>query len=104
MADALTVYEGSPDGTSEVTVATIAAGKALIMQGYRISNSNAAEQTVTLKIGTDTIIIPAHKIPANDAIQERDLNIPVLAGKTIKITAGVADDIDYYIYGILIDV
>jgi hypothetical protein len=103
MADILTVYEGSPADTNEATVATIAAGKAFIMQGYRISNSNAAEQTVTLKIGTDTIIIPAHKIPANDAIQEHDLNIPVLAGKTIKIKAGVADDIDYYIYGVTID-
>lgn len=104
MADTLTVYEGSPADTNEATVATIAASKAFIIQGYRISNSNGADQTVLVKIGTDTIIIPTHTIPANDAIQEHDLNLPVLAGKTIKLTAGVADDIDYYFYGILIDV
>ena len=104
MADTLTVYEGSLADTNEATVATIATGKAFVMQGYRISNSNEEDQTVTLKIGTDTVIIPDHTIPKKDAIQEHDLNIPVLAGKTIKLTASVADDVSFYIYGILIEV
>jgi hypothetical protein len=104
MADTLTVYEGSPSGTTEVTVATIETGKAFIMQGYWISNSNAAAQAATLKIGTDTVVIPGALIPTKDALIKNDLNIPVLAGKTIKFTAGVANDIDYYIWGITIDV
>lgn len=104
MADTLTVYEGSPSTTTELTVATIAANKAFIMQGYRISNANAAAQAVTLKIGSDTIVIPGYPVPTKDALQECNLNIPVLTGKTIKITAGVANDIDYYIYGVMIDV
>lgn len=103
MADTLTVYEGSPSVTTEVTVATIASGKAFIMQGFMISNSNASAQAVTLKVGTDTVVIPAYSLASKDCLVRNDLNIPVLAGKTIKITAGVANDIDYYIWGILID-
>lgn len=103
MADVLTVYEGSPSVTTEVTVTTIAADKAFLMQGYCISNSNAAAQTATLKIGTDTVLIPTASIPTKDALIKNDLNIPILTGKTLKFTAGVANDIDYYIWGITID-
>ena len=103
MADVLTVYEGSPTGTTETTVATIATGKAFIMQGYWISNSNAAAKTAILKIGINIVVIPGASIGAKDALVKNDLNIPILAGKTIKFTAGVANDIDYYIWGITID-
>ena len=103
MADVLTIYEGSPADTNEATVATIAAEKAFIMQGYWISNSNAEAKTAILKIGTGTVVIPGASIGAKDALVKNDLNIPILAGKTIKFTAGVANDIDYYIWGITID-
>lgn len=104
MADVLTIYEGSPSDTNEATIATIDAGKAFIMQGIIISNSNAADQTATVKIGTDTIIIPAHTVPKNDSICPPFKEVPILAGKTIKFTSSVANDLDFYIWGITIDV
>jgi hypothetical protein len=104
MADTLTVYEGSPADTNEATVATIAADKAFIMQGFAVSNANAASKYFTLKIGTNTVLAYQHAVPTKDAVVRNDLNIPVLTGKTIKFTSEVANDLDYYIWGITIDV
>ena len=103
MADAIKVYEGTM-GATESTVVTVGANKALIVTEIRLSNRHATDATTALiKAGTDTIIFPAKSIVAGDGyIQE--CHTAVLTGKTIKVTAGAADSIDYYISGMEVDV
>ena len=93
------VYEGTLT-TSEATVATIAANTTFIMKGFAVSNNNAADKYFTLKIGTDTRLATEKVVPTKDTLIRGDLNIPVLTGKTIKITGEVATDMDYYIWGV----
>ena len=103
MADAIKVYEGTM-GATESTVMTVGANKAFIVTEIRLSNRHASVATTALvKAGTDTVIFPAKSIDAGDGyIQE--CHTPVVATKTIKVTAGAADSIDYYISGVEVDV
>ena len=92
------VYSGTLT-TSEVTVATIAASTTFIIKGMWVSNTNAANKTAIVTVD-DKRLMPTTPIPAKDALILDNLHIPVLAGKTIKVTGEVATDMDYYIWGI----
>ena len=92
------VYSGTLT-TSETTVATIATNTTFIIKGIWISNSNAANKTATVKID-DKRLVPSTSIPARDTLLLDNLHIPVVAGKTIKVTGEVTTDMDYYIWGI----
>lgn len=103
MADALKVYEGTM-GATESTAITVGANKALIITEIRVNNRHASTATTALiKAGTDTVIFPARSIEAGDGYIQ-PCHTVVLAGKTVKTTAGAADSIDYYISGIEVDV
>lgn len=103
MADTIKVYEGTM-GAVESTVVTVGANKALIITEIRLSNRHADTATTALvKAGTDTVIFPAKSIEAKDGYIQA-CHTAVLTGKTIKVTAGAADSIDYYISGIEVDV
>lgn len=87
-------------GTAEATLATIAANTTFIMKGIIISNSNAADKFANLKID-DKRIVPNKAVPTkNSIIITFDGGLPIGAGKTIKATGEVANDIDYYIWGV----
>lgn len=103
MADTIKVYEGTM-GDVESTVVTVGANKAFIITEIRLSNRHATTATTALiKAGTDTVIFPAKIIYARDGYIQQ-CHTPVVAGKTIKVTAGAASSIDYYISGIEVDV
>jgi hypothetical protein len=85
--------------TTEATVATIAANTTFIVKGFWISNSNSASQTAILKFD-DKRMVPGTTIPTHDSLVQDNLHIPLLTGKTIKITGSVNTDMDYYIWGI----
>lgn len=92
------VYSGTLD-TSETTVATIATNTTFIMKGFWISNANASDQTVTIKID-DKRLIPTKAIPTKDTLIRSDLNIPIATGGTIKAYGETTSDMDYYIWGV----
>ncbi len=92
------VYSGTLT-TIETTVVTVAANTTFIIKGIWISNSNGADKTATLKID-DKRFIPACPVPTKDTLIQDNLNIPVMTGKTIKVAGEVADDMDYYIWGV----
>lgn len=92
------VYSGTLT-TSEATIVTVAANTTFIIKGVWISNSNVADKYVTLKID-DKRFIPSTAVPLHNTLIQDNLHIPVVAGKTIKITGEVATDMDYYIWGI----
>ena len=103
MADTIKVYEGTM-GATESTVVTVGTGKALIVTEIRLSNRHATTATTALiKAGTNTVIFPAKSLDAGDGYIQQ-CHTPVVAGKTIKVTAGAASSIDYYISGIEVDV
>jgi hypothetical protein len=93
------VYSGCPADINESTVATIAASTAFIIKGFVVSNADTSAHAVTLKIDSKRIV-PGTEIPANDALVQDGLHIPVLATKTIKFTGGSANNMDYYIWGV----
>ncbi len=92
------VYSGTLT-TTEATVVTVAANTTFIIKGFWVSNSNTSDQTASLKID-DKRLIPNTLVPFNNTLIQDNLHIPVTAGKTIKVTGGVDDDMDYYIWGI----
>lgn len=92
------VYSGTL-ATDEAIVATIAANTTFIMKGFWISNANAADKYAILKID-DKRFVSSRPVPIKDTLIQDNLNIPVVAGKTIKVTGEVANDLDYYIWGV----
>ena len=94
------VYSGTLT-TSEATIATIAANTTFIMKGLIISNSNAEDKYTNIKVD-DKRIVPDKAVPTKNSllITLPDGGLPVATGKTIKGTGEVADDIDYYIWGV----
>ena len=92
------VYSGTLT-TDETTVATIAANTNFIIKVFWISNSNAADKYAILKID-DKRFVASRPVPTKDTLIQDNLNIPVTAGKTIKVTGEVANDLDYYIWGV----
>ncbi len=102
MADALKVFRGTA-GTTEATVYTAPEGKALILQGFWVSNSNTDGQGITIKL-SDKRFVSGHMVPAKDTLLHNNLQIPLVAGDTIKITGAVADDLDYSLWGLEVDV
>ena len=104
MADALKVYEGTM-GNVESTVETVGANKALIITEIILTNRHATDATTALvTVGTGTVIVPTKSIVAKDGYVLSGLHTVVLTGKTINVTAGAANSIDYYISGIEVDV
>lgn len=103
MADQLKVFEGTLTST-ETTVYTVPANKALILQGFFISNANANPQTFTLKIGSNIRFVSDHAVPANDTLTKSGLEVPILQGGIIKLVGAVENDMDYCVWGIEIDV
>jgi len=92
------VYSGTLT-TAEATVVTVAESATFIMKGFVVSNSNDAAKYAILKIDNKRIV-PSTPISAKEYIIQDNLHIPVTTGKTIKVTGEVADDMDYYIWGI----
>jgi len=92
------VYSGTL-ATNEATVVTVAANTTFVMKGFWISNSNAADKYAILKVD-DKRFVASRPVPAKDTLVQDNLNIPVATGKTIKVTGEVADDMDYYIWGV----
>ncbi|WP_333860811.1 hypothetical protein [Clostridium sp.] len=92
------VYSGTL-ATTETTIVTVAANTTFIMKGFWISNANATDQNVTMKID-DKRLIPTKAIPTKDTLIRSDLNIAITTGKTIKLTGAVTSDMDYYIWGV----
>lgn len=92
------VYSGTLT-TTEATVVTVATNTTFIVKGFWISNSNANDKSVILKID-DKRFIPNTKVPYNNSFIQDNLHIPVVSGKTIKIIGEVDTDMDYYIWGI----
>jgi len=103
MADTLVVYEGTL-GTAESTIRSVPAGKALIITEIRLTNKHATtDTTATLKAGTDTVIFPTQTIKSKEGHIQTGINTAILAGKTLKGSAGAATSIDYYISGMEVD-
>lgn len=102
MADELKQWDGTLT-TSETTVYTVPTGKCLIIQGFWVSNANSEDKYFTLKLN-DKRLAPQTDAPAHDAIINSGLEIPIYAEQTIKILGEVADDMDYSIWGIEVDV
>ena len=92
------VYSGTLT-TNEETVVTVTANTTFIIKGFWISNSNAAAKYAILKIDGKRFV-PSMPVPTKDAIVQDNLHIPVVAGKTIKVTGEIATDMDYYIWGV----
>lgn len=93
------VYPGTLT-TSSVTVVTVGADTTFIMKGFVISNANSEDKKAELLIDDKRILPYVKPIPAGDSLIRSDLNIPITTGKTIKIKGEVADDMDYYIWGV----
>ena len=93
------VYSGTLT-TSSVTVVTVAANTTFVMQGFAISNANAADKKAELLIDDKRILSYVTAIPTGDTLIRTGLNIPVATTKTIKVKGEVASDMDYYIWGI----
>ncbi len=93
------VYSGTLTTNSD-TAATIAASTTFIMKGFCISNANAADKKAELLIDDKRILPYLKAIPTGDSLIRSDLNIPVTTGLTIKVKGEVADDMDYYIWGV----
>ena len=92
------VYNGTLT-TAETTVDTIATNTTFLLKGIVISNANAADKYATVKID-DKRIIASKPIPTKNSIVLTFDSLPVLTGKTIKVTGEVANDLDYYIWGV----
>jgi len=93
------VYSGTLT-TSSVTVVTVAASTTFIMKGFVISNANAEGRTAELLIDDKRILPFVADVDSGDSLIVSDLNIPVATTKTIKVKGEVANDMDYYIWGI----
>lgn len=93
------VYSGTL-ATGGATVVTVAASTAYIINGIIISNANAAGQLAEVLVDDKRIIPYVKAIPTGEAIILTNLNIPVLATKTIKVKGAVNSDMDYYIWGV----
>lgn len=92
------VYSGTL-ATGGTTI-TIAASTTFVMKGFCFSNANAADKKAELLIDDKRILPYVKAIPTGDALIRTDLNIPVPATKTIKVKGEVANDMDYYIWGV----
>ncbi len=93
------VYNGTLT-TTETTVATIAANTTFLLKGIIISNANAADKYAIVKID-DKRIVSSKPVPTkNSIVLNFEGGVPVLTGKTIKVTGEVATDMDYYIWGV----
>ena len=86
--------------TAGATAATIGASTTFVMQGFCISNANAAAKKAELLIDDKRILPYVTAVPPGDALIRSGLNIPVTTGLTIKVKGEVADDMDYYIWGV----
>jgi len=103
MADSYVVYEGTA-GTSDTTIRTVPAGKVLVITEIRLTNKHAStDTTATLKAGTDTVIFPGQTIKSKEGHIQTGIAMQIIAGKTLKISAGAASSIDYYISGVEVD-
>jgi len=106
MADSIKIYEGTTlTSAVETTVTTVTASKTLLVKGAILANNYTSSATHLLKFGTSTIVIPAHTIAAQDAlnISWEDNGVPITAGGTIKFTPSVTTGQTYYIWGVQID-
>ena len=103
MADTLKVFEGTL-GTSESTIYTVPANKALIITEIRLTNKTATARTATLKVGTDNVVFPTKEIAPNNGFLQTGIQTLVLTTKTIKGSAAAASAIDYYISAVEVDV
>lgn len=103
MPDVLKVLEGTLP-SSESTIYTIPASKALIITEIRLTNKTATARKATLKVGTDIVVFPDKEIAANDGYLQSGIQTLVLTTKTIKGVAAAASAIDYYISGVEVDV
>ncbi len=92
------VYNGTL-ATTEATVDTIAANTTFLLKGIVISNANAADKYAIVKID-DKRIVSSKPVPTKNSIVLSFDSLPVLTGKTIKVTGEVATDMDYYIWGV----
>ena len=94
------VYSGTL-AAAEATIATIAENTTFIMKGILISNSNAADKFANIKVD-DKRIVPNKAVPTKNSILITfpDGGLPIPTGKTIKATGEVANDLDYYIWGV----
>ena len=89
--------------TSSVSVATIAASTTFILIGISVSNANAAAKKAEILIDDIRILPYVIGIPIGDSLILKDLNLPVTTGVTIKLKGEVANDMDYYIWGVNYD-
>lgn len=93
------VYSGTL-ATGGATILTVAASTTFLMNGFIISNANAAAKKAELLIDDKRILPYVKSIASGDSIVVNDLNIPVLTTKTIKVKGEVNSDMDYYIWGV----
>lgn len=93
------VYTGTLATTSTL-IDTLAANTTFIMQGFAISNANAADKKAELLIDDKRFLPYLKAIPTGEALVRGGLNYPVTTGKTIKLKGEVAADMDYFIWGV----
>jgi hypothetical protein len=95
------VYSGTLTTSSvDVTGGGVAADTTFIMKGFCISNADSEGRTAELLIDDIRILPFVADIESGDALIRDNLHIPVLTGETIKAKGEVADDMDYYIWGV----
>jgi hypothetical protein len=93
------VYSGTLT-TSSVTVVTAAADTTFVMKGFWISNADSEGRKAEFLIDDKRLLPYVEDIESGDCILRDQLCIPVTTGKTIKVKGEVADDMDYYIWGV----
>jgi hypothetical protein len=93
------VYSGTLT-TSSVTVVTAAADTTFVMKGFWISNADSEGRKAEFLIDDKRLLPYVEDIESGDCIIRDQLCIPVTTGKTIKVKGEVADDMDYYIWGV----
>lgn len=93
------VYTGTLTAAS-VTIDTIAANTTFIMQGFAISNANAADKKAELLIDNKRFLPYVKPIPTGDALVKSGMNYPITTGLTIKLKGEVAADMDFFIWGV----
>lgn len=93
------VYTGTLTAAS-ATIATIAANTTFIMQGFAISNANAADKKAELLIDGKRFLPYMKPIPSGEALVRSGINYPVTTGLLIKLKGEVAADMDFFIWGV----
>jgi hypothetical protein len=93
------VYSGTLT-TGGATIATVGASTVFVIKGILISNANAADKKAEVLIDDKRIVPYVKPVPTGDVLLLTDLNIPVVATKTIKVKGEVNTDMDFYIWGV----